>query len=317
MENFNKHIFNILIVDDLPRNIQIAGNIIKEDNYNIYFADSGAAALQIAENNDLDLVLLDIMMPEMDGYEVCKRLKKLERTKETPVIYLTAKSDPESIIKGFKTGAADYVSKPFNGEELKARVKNHLERKYSSDRLQIMNKKLQESEKNLKELNSTKDKFFSIIAHDLKNPFSTLTGFSQLLKEKIDAYDKNKIKEFATYINTTARKGYNLLENLLEWSRAQTGRLKWDPKNINLNNIVDDNITLLKPNADKKSISVKSEMPDKTEVFADPNMVTAIIRNLVSNAIKFTKENGNISLSAKNMNNHVEISVADNGIGIN
>lgn len=156
--------FSILIVDDVPKNIQMVANVLREEGYQMAFARSGDAALRHTETILFDLILLDIMMPEMNGYEVCEKLKQNPKTKEIPVIFLTAKTDTENVLKGFELGAVDYVTKPFNMSELLARVKTHLE--------------LREARQKLQELNATKDKFFSIIAHDLKNPFNALISGS-------------------------------------------------------------------------------------------------------------------------------------------
>ncbi len=121
----NKH--KILIVDDIPKNIELAANILQTKNYNITFAKSGPSALQKVESIDFDLILLDVMMPGMDGFEVCRRLKADPKTRDIPVIFLTAKSETENVVKGFELGAVDYVTKPFKTEELLARVKTHID----------------------------------------------------------------------------------------------------------------------------------------------------------------------------------------------
>jgi len=117
----------ILIVDDVPKNIELAANILQTKNYNITFAKSGSIALEKVKSIDFDLILLDVMMPEMDGFEVCKILKEDDATKDIPVIFLTARSETENVVKGFELGAVDYVTKPFQTEELLARVKTHVD----------------------------------------------------------------------------------------------------------------------------------------------------------------------------------------------
>lgn len=131
--NQNTDIFKILIVDDISKNIQMIANILKAEGYQMAFAQNGQSALEHAESVSFDLILLDIMMPGMDGYEICVKLKKDIRTRDIPVIFLTARTDTESILKGFETGAVDYVTKPFNSAELLARVRTHLELKRARD----------------------------------------------------------------------------------------------------------------------------------------------------------------------------------------
>jgi PAS domain S-box-containing protein len=176
--------------------------------------------------------------------------------------------------------------------------------------------KLIESELRLRELNATKDKFFSIIAHDLKNPFNDLIGFTQLLSMNIDKYDKSKIEQFINIIHQSSELAYNLLENLLDWSRSQTGTLNFEPEKISINNLINESIELLDSMAGNKNIQIYSEFESEFYAYADKNMVRTIIRNLISNAIKYTNQGGHINIVCSINNKKCKISVIDNGIGI-
>lgn len=173
-----------------------------------------------------------------------------------------------------------------------------------------------DSELKLRELNATKDKFFSIIAHDLKNPFNDLIGFTQLLALNIDKYDKKRIEKFTQIIHQSSKLAYNLLENLLDWSRAQTGTLNYNPEKILINNIIDENVSLLESTANNKNLKIYSELDNLVYVYADKNMVRTIIRNLISNAIKYTNQGGFIKIQNYCNKKMCEISISDNGIGI-
>ena len=168
----------------------------------------------------------------------------------------------------------------------------------------------------LKELNTSKDKFFSIIAHDLKNPFSTIIGFSEMLNEEINAEHPVKIKEFANMINTSAVQTLRLLENLLEWANSQRGKISFNPRPVNLNELLMEEVNVLSDIAKTKNIDLKNYLPDNLTISADKNMIRTILRNLISNAIKFTHKNGTVEVRAAIRNNQVEISVSDNGIGM-
>ena len=270
---------SILIVDDVAKNIQVLANYLKQEGYNLNFAQSGAEALKHAKQKSFDLILLDIMMPEMDGFDVCRQLKDNNSTSEVPVIFITAKTDIESITRSFEAGV-DYITKPFNGAELIARIKTHLN--------------LKEKENKLKELNETKDKLFSIIAHDLRNPFFNLMGLSDLLSNNIIEYSQEEIVDIASAMSVSAKQGYDLLENLLDWSLVQSDRISYMPVNLNL-----------------------LKMDDLIRVFADENMVTTVLRNLISNAIKFSERGNNINIEAIPDDNMVWVSVTDQGMGIN
>lgn len=292
----------VLVVDDVIRNIQIVGNMLKESGYRINYAIDGQSAIENALKNHYDLILLDIMMPNMSGFEVCEILKENSKTKDVPIIFLTAKTDQESITKGFQVGGVDYIKKPFHKEELIIRVKTHI--------------RIQKQQKKLQELNAMKDKFFSIIAHDLKNPFHSILGFSEILATKAEKYDIHKIKEFASLIHSSTKTGYDLLVVLLDWARAQTGNIQFVPKETDLYEISEKVLSLVSGNAQEKNISLHQEIIPNTIVYADHNMIYTVIQNLVINSLKFTKDGGKIFINANNLEEFTLVSITDTGIGI-
>jgi two-component system sensor histidine kinase/response regulator len=298
----------ILIVDDNTHNLQVLGSILRKNNCSPALAHHGMGALDFVKKKRPDLILLDIMMPEMDGFEVCRKLKQDAATCEIPIIFLSARSEKEDIVKGLELGAVDYVTKPFNFKELITRVQTHLELKAAKEAL---NQKIEE----LKQVNASKDKFFSIIAHDLINPFNSLIGLLELLtyqNEQLSEDDKDK---FIQIILNSSKKSYNLLKNLLEWSRTQTGRIKVNPVKFNLKEVVDKNIELLEHQIETKNISLFSYI-ETCSVFTDEQMFDTVIRNLLSNAIKFTPANGSVSILSKTGEKDIEISISDTGVGI-
>jgi signal transduction histidine kinase len=183
-------------------------------------------------------------------------------------------------------------------------------------KLNESNTLLEEKKQHIEELNASKDKFFSIIAHDLKNPFQTIIGFSEMLNEEIESDHPSKIKEFSNLINTSATQTLRLLENLLEWANSQRGKISFDPGPVNLNELLIEEFNVLSDMARTKNIDLKSWLPDNLIISADRNMIKTILRNLISNAIKFTHKNGQVEVKAIIVNNQVEISVSDNGVGM-
>jgi len=175
---------------------------------------------------------------------------------------------------------------------------------------------IKENEAELKELVATKDKFFNIVAHDLKNPFTSLLGSSELLYDNIDQMTTENIKRLAIILNDSAKGGYSILQNLLDWSRSQTGLLKIIPARINLRTIIDENIKNLNLPASNKKISLKSELEENLFIVTDRNMINTVLRNLLSNAIKFTFKNGNVIVRVDQTPQEVTITVKDTGIGI-
>ncbi|MGF1585010.1 MAG: tetratricopeptide repeat protein [Bacteroidales bacterium] len=182
--------------------------------------------------------------------------------------------------------------------------------------LEAANRELSSTELNLQRLNSTKDKFFSIIAHDLKNPFNALLGFSETLHQNYKDLSREQVLTYIGIINKSAVNLYSLLENLLEWSRSQTGNIRFKPEKFSLREVADTGINTVMVNAKHKNISISNEIPIEIIAFTDKNIVSTIIRNLVNNAVKFTHIDGRIIISSKKINDFIEVSVKDNGVGI-
>jgi signal transduction histidine kinase len=292
----------ILIVDDNPRNLQVLGNILREKRYKTAIAKSGLHALKLIDKKMPDLILLDIMMPEMDGFEVCRRLKRSDITKDIPIIFISALTEPAEKLRGFKLGGVDYITKPFHQEEVFARVDVHL--------------KLKQSREELRAANAIKDKLFSIIAHDLKSPIATLSNALEMMVRRPNLFDEKRRLAFMSELMKSTKGAYDLLENLLYWARNQRGEIDYQPEILNLSPLIDANIRLLSGIATDKSIWLHSEIEESVTVYADQDMLTTLIRNLISNALKFTGESGEVSVSAVSGEDFVEISVSDNGVGI-
>jgi len=184
------------------------------------------------------------------------------------------------------------------------------------EKLAMLNEQLRESEAELKKINASKDKFFSIIAHDLRSPFSSLLGFSEFLAQDINDLSPDEISLFAGKINESARNVFSLLENLLQWSRIQTGRMAFEPVMFNICNRITQAIGILTDNSTNKNITLQSFVDPGLMVFADENMLNSVLQNLMSNAIKFTKPGGSITLSSREEGDFAEISVKDTGVGM-
>jgi len=297
-----KHTPSILIVDDIAANLKILGDILEDIGYKIRPVLNGMQALQVAEKEKPDLILLDIMMPNIDGYEVCRRLKENKNLCDIPVIFISALNDTSDIVKALTVGGADYISKPFKAAEVTARIATHI--------------KIHQQNQELKRLNADKDRFIAILAHDLKNPFNALLGLSEVLFKEISKLSNDEIVEFANHINTSAKNTYNLLEDLLMWAISQSGKLPYNPQQLNITRVCNNIIEDLKLNASNKNITINSSSDNQINLFADLNMLKTILRNLVSNAIKFTHNGGCININVMQNETNTIISVIDNGIGI-
>ena len=313
----------ILLVDDQPINLKVLASVLSED-YSLSIANNGMNALKMLEKGLPDLILLDIMMPEIDGYEVCKRIKENEKTKDIPIIFLTAKTDIQDIIKGFDYGAADYMTKPFNPTEVKVRVVNQLNLHHAKNEIKQMYQKLllsQEALKNanqqLEQSNREKDKFFSILSHDLRSPLGGFVSLTEMMADNSEDLSMHLKKKMMKDLSHSSRNIFNLLNNLLEWSSMQNGLTIFNPQVLELNKIVNDSVKVMIETARNKSINIAVEIPETQEVFADTMMLQIIIRNFISNAVKFTPRGGKITISAcPGENKSVIITVKDTGIGM-
>ena len=182
--------------------------------------------------------------------------------------------------------------------------------------LEKLNIDLKKSEEGLRELNNSKDKFFSILAHDLKNPFASIIGLADFLTDEMDSLNTDETKKIARSISHSSKRVHRLLENLLKWSLIQTGRIKFDPVAFNLSNLISETAELFTPTADAKNISLQTEFNHNTLVYADMNMIETAIRNIISNAIKFTNTGGRILIKTIQQNQFIRVDVIDNGVGI-
>ena len=292
----------ILIVDDELTNLSVLVDTLSHAGLNVSVAKSGEDALEHVNEISPDLILLDVIMPGIDGFETCRRLKDSEAATDIPVIFITALTEAASIVTGFEVGGVDYITKPFRHEEVLARVNAHLT--------------IREQRRQLQALNASKNTFFSIIAHDLKNPFTGFLSLVHLLKQSVAVWDKDGITKFTALLETSTGHLSALLENLLTWSQIQRGIIDYYAEQFDLHLLAVRNIKLFTSTAEQKQISLSSSIPKQTLVYADVNMVDTVMRNLLSNALKFTPVGGTVELSARCNQQSVEISVADTGIGI-
>ena len=315
---------HILIVDDIGENLQVLGNILSKEGFDTSFALNGKLALSVIEETLPDLILLDIAMPVMDGFEVCRILKSSERTREIPIIFLTAKTEVDNMVHGFSLGADDYVTKPFNTLELLARVKAHIELKKSKDTILEQNKELSnlvnqlsKSNEELNKLNASKDKYFSIIAHDLKGPVGNLNSFLNFMTDQSDKISKEEFQKDLILLQSSSKKIKDLLENLLTWSRSQRGDIQYNPDNFDLQRLIQSNMLLFESSVNNKKISLLNKVQSGIAGYFDYEMIKTVFRNLISNAIKYTNTNGSITISSREVDTFIEITIEDTGTGMN
>lgn len=292
----------ILIVDDNADNLNVLLATLTQAGFTVLAKRDGENALELAKRKPPDLILLDILMPGISGFETCRRLKEDETTQDIPVIFMSALTDTVDKVKGFELGAVDYITKPFQHEEVLARVKAHLT---------IVHQRRQ-----LQELNANKDKFFSILAHDLRNPFSSLQMLIQFTLDNLADSGQTTLERTMEKLQSSTDNVYDLLENLLTWSRIQRGVMEYQPRPVHMHEVVNRNLALLTSQAAQKQIALSSKIEEDIVVSVDAHMVDAIVRNLLTNAIKFTHSGGRVSVSVTQDEHDLRVSVSDTGLGI-
>jgi two-component system, sensor histidine kinase and response regulator len=315
--------YRILFVDDTQLNHTIVKKILESNGYEVHCRTNGLEAMEILYENSFDLILLDIEMPKMNGYELCETIKGNSAFYDIPVIFVTSRNDTDSLVRGFGAGAQDFVSTPINAQELLARVATHLKLRSSMEKLKreikehiLAQETLQIREQQLREANATKDKFFSIIAHDLNNPIATLLMTSEYLMTSYEALSEKSRSEFISNIADAAGRISSLLQNLLNWSRSQTGRIEINPYHLPAYDLGNETSAFLAHSLKDKEIELVNKISPDIKIHADYNMVLTVFRNLTSNSIKFTPRKGRIEYSAEESNGQVIIAVKDNGVGI-
>ncbi len=309
MNKPNQHPFSVLVVDDSRDSLNVVSNFLKHEGYQIVLSLDAEDAMRSLRINDIDLILLDVMMPGTDGFTMCRQLKKDERLADIPVVFLTAKTDTSDLVEGFRAGGADYITKPFQREELIARINNHVA-------LADAKRRIMQQAEQIQKVNRTKDRLYSVIAHDIKTPFSNISMLISTLAEGYLEPGSAEYKEIIQNINNASQETYALLKDLLLWTRTQTGDLEMAPESIRLNKLVHSAIHFFKPNAATKNIALHMDVPEDLLMKADRNMMQSVLQNLISNAIKFTNEKGDVHISARKKANNIVIEIKDTGVGI-
>jgi len=292
----------ILIVDDEPANIFLL-ELMLEDKYELIKADNGKDAVELVEKELPDLLLLDIMMPKMDGLEVCKILSENNKTRDIPIILVSAKIQDEDVEKGLDLGAGDYIKKPISEIDVKARVRTALRIKHREDEL--------------KRLNKLKNDFLHIVSHDLLSPFTNILNSSSLLMNRDFSNPLNEIqRELIDIINKASQKQLKYVKDILTLALQESDTFNLNIEECPIKELIDEIIKLHKFTADGKDISLINNVPEDSVVSFDVNKVSQVITNLMSNSIKFTPRGGRIEVFTKEEDSKFILSIKDSGIGM-
>ena len=315
--------YKILVVDDVQSNVLLLKALLGREGFGIVIAMNGTEALQKVKSEHPDLILLDVMMPDMDGFEVAGHLKLEPEQAEIPIIFLTALNDSASVVKGFQLGANDFISKPFRREELLIRVEHQLS---LVDARRVILRQTEELRKTI----AGRDKLYSVIAHDLRSPMASIKMLCNTIMMSIDRQTvPADVFEMLEMTNKTAEEVFSLLDNLLKWTKSQLGKLSNVPQSIDMVGLVNGVIEVFKPIAGSKSISLKLDSAvESVHVTVDIEMIKSVVRNLISNAIKFSHKDTAVVVHVRvqevadenrteaGNDKEVLVTVSDSGCGI-
>lgn len=306
---------SILVVDDTPANLQVLFQMLKSKGYRARPVPSGTLALRAVEHEPPDLILMDINMPVLDGISTCRRLKENELYRDIPVIFVSARNDTFDKIKAFNAGGVDYVTKPFDSEEVITRVETHLKIRSLQQQLQDRNRQLQENYSQLQELEELRDGLVNMVIHDMRSPLSVIRSALGLLQhdlgDRMGIENKEDIEDAIVSTDTLM----SMISNLLDISRLEGGEMPLTMEQCNVKGVADSVIKDLAVLT--KNITVTTDYrTDNPNAYCDREVVRRIITNLMSNALKFTQKGGEICLGLVRYENHLEVSVRDNGPGI-
>lgn len=300
---------SILVVDDNKDNLRVVSHFLRDEGYRIALSYNTDLAYQILHEQEIDLILLDVVMPVENGYAFCQRIMQEDHLKEIPVIFLTALNDIDHLVEGFKVGGVDYITKPFVREELLARVRNHVD-------LANAKKNIQRQAEEIRQVNHTRDRMYSVISHDIKSPLANLTMMISMIAEGYLDPQSEEFGEVIHSLSLNTKETYNLLENLLQWTCTQTGRINLQPELVTLQSLVDESLNVVNLQASHKGIFISTEIHGENKVYVDPIMVRSVIRNLLSNAIKYTETGGRIEITGQTETDRVLLQIRDTGTGM-
>jgi len=307
----NRSDYKILIVDDVMSNVLLLKILLTNEKFQVCTANCGNACIEQARKEHPDLILLDVMMPDISGFDTAVIMKKDPDLKEIPIIFLTALNTPADLVKGFQVGASDFLTKPFNKEELVMRVMQQIS-------LVAAKRIIEQQNAELRATLNNRDKMYSVIAHDLRSPMASIRMVLNLVvaSSSPDVVGP-ELYALLDQANRESEEVHDLLDNLLKWTKSQTGRLNVVKQDLDLNDIIPGVVEIFEMIAQTKNIKLELHRSDgPLKVFADNDMLKTVIRNFMSNAIKFSSEGSSIDIIMTTEGDNAKVSVKDHGVGI-
>ena len=304
----------VLLVDDQPNNLKVLRQALEPVGYNILAAADGLRALDLAQRAQPDLILLDVTMPGMDGFETCRRLKEIETTATIPVLFITARTETEDVVQGFEAGGADYIAKPFRSEEVLARVAVHVCLQQLTTQVQAQNRELQAANREVREADRRKSEYLARMSHDLRTPMNAIIGYTRILLRRFRGALGEREYRNLENIRHCADHLLALLSDIIDLAKIEAGRMDLHPAEVDLSRLVQGCLasvgSLVKP-----GVELCSEGVSGASLHTDEDRLRRVLMNLLSNAVKYT-EAGHITVALATVDRDLELSVKDTGAGI-
>ncbi len=298
----------ILVVDDTQQNVQVLSQMLRDQKYKVLAAFNGTDALELVKRRKPDLILMDVMMPGMDGFETCARLRAQPEYNDVPVIFLSALNDVEAKVRAFEMGGADYITKPFHQQEVLARLAHHL-------RLKQLEAEQMRAIESLRRLNQEKDEILGIVSHDMRNPIGGIIGIANFLQtDTIE--DPDEMRQMLALIEQSAERLLALVNDLLDVTVIESGTVQLNIVPTDLGQAIAEVLHLHTVTAKNKGVDLLLEVPEPVVAQVDPLRFPQIIGNLVSNAVKFTPAGKKVVIRVRKCEGQACVEVEDEGIGM-
>ncbi len=305
----------VLIVEDNQENTDLLVFFLRPKGYEITTVADGLQAIEAVEKEKPDIILLDIMLPKMNGFEVCEKLKSDNCTKSIPILMITALKELKDKIKALEAGADDFISKPFENIELLARVKSLLRLKEYHDQLEATNAELEEKNETLMRMDKFKEELINLIVHDMKNPLFVIQGNLQMMSMNLDQSPTETLKKYTKRIERSSQQLLRMVVNLLDISRFEEGNLvlKQDVADFNkIVNEISDRVKEYPENQSKEIVfDTDANLP---EMIFDKSIIERMIENMINFAINNTSDGGRVDIQTRRLDgNLLQFSIHDNG----
>jgi DNA-binding response OmpR family regulator len=308
----------ILIIEDNQENIDLLVYFLRPQGYNLVTATNGVKGLELAKKEHPEIILLDIMLPKMNGFEVCERLKNAPDTKYIPIIMITALKDLKDKLRALQVGADDFITKPFENVELLARVKSLLRIKEYHDKLERTNKELEEKNESLLRMDEFKEELINLIVHDMKNPLFVIQGNLQMMSMSLDNLSPDYIKKYTQRIERSSQQLLRMVVNLLDISRIEEGTMVLKQDMVDFNKIIEEIVQRVReyPENTQKEINFDKD-PSITDMIFDKSVIERVVENMINFATNNVVEDGVVNLTTQKINDtKIQFTVQDSGTQI-